>query len=74
MKSVVIIEGSRVLSLLFYFPANGLTNPDVFQPKTICIPRGIIPKNVCYLGLTVLEELRNKHTDSLDILLLLYSD
>ena len=28
-----------------YFPANGSTNPDVFQPKTFLISRGIIPQN-----------------------------
>ena len=55
--------------VLFYFPANGSTNPDVFQPKTFCIPRGIIPQNFSSLGFAVSEELGNKHpnrqTDSL---------
>ena len=61
MKSIVIKEGSTVPALVFYFPANGSTNPDGFGPKTICTPRGIIPQNFCLLGLTVLEELGNKH-------------
>ena len=42
-----------------YFPANGSTNPDVFQPKTFSIPRGIIPQNFSQLGLAVAEELGN---------------
>ena len=48
-----------------YFPADGSTNPDVFQPKTFPIPRGIIPQNFSSLGFTVLEELGNKQTHSL---------
>ena len=58
-----------------YFPANGSTNPDVFQPKTFPIPRGIIPQNFSLLGFTVSEELGNKQTNSLtDRLALLQSD
>ena len=45
-----------------YFPANGLTNLDVFQPKTFPIPWGIIPQNFSSLGFAVSEELRNKQT------------
>ena len=45
-----------------YIPANGSTNPDVFQPKTFSIPRGIIPQNFSSLGFAVLEELRNIQT------------
>ena len=45
-----------------YFPANGLTNPDVFQPKTFSIPRGIIPQNFSSLGFAVSQELGNKQT------------
>ena len=38
-------------------------------------PRAIIPQNFRPLGFVILEELRNKHTDSLtDILLLLKID
>ena len=52
-----------------YFPANGSTNPDVFQPKTFSIPMGIIPQNFRSLGFAVSEDLGNKHpntqTDSL---------
>ena len=48
-----------------YFPANGSTNPDVFQPKTFSIPRGIIPQNFSSLGFAVLEELGNKQTNTL---------
>ena len=55
--------------VFFYFPANGQTNPDVFQPKTFCIPRGIIPQNFSSLGFAVSEELGNiqthTHTNSL---------
>ena len=47
----------------------GLMNPDVFQPKTFLIPRGIIPQNFRSLGFAVSEELgnkqTNKHTNSL---------
>ena len=46
-----------------YFPANGLTNPDVFKSKTFSIPRGIIPQNFSLLGFAVSEELGNKRTD-----------
>ena len=46
------------------FPANGSTNPDVFQPKTFSIPRGIIPQNFSLLGFAVLEELGNKQTNN----------
>ena len=42
-----------------YFPANGQTNPDVFEPKTFPIPRGIIPQNFSSLGFAVSEELGN---------------
>ena len=65
MKSVVITEGSSVHALFFYFPANGSTNPVVFQPKPFCIPRGIIPQNLSSLGFALLEELGNKQTDRL---------
>ena len=65
MKSVVIIECSTEHTLfLFYFPANGSTNLDVFYPKTICTPRGIISQNFSSLGLIVSEELGNKHTST----------
>ena len=47
-----------------YFPANGSMNPDVFQPKTFCIPRGIIPQNFRSLGFAVSEELGNKQTNN----------
>ena len=46
-----------------YFPDNGSTNPDVFQPKTFLIPRGIIPQNFSSLGFAVSEELGNKQTN-----------
>ena len=36
---------ARVQHSTRYFPADGSTNPDVFQPKTLCIRRGIIPQN-----------------------------
>ena len=52
-------------SFIFYFPANGLMNLDVFQPKTFCIPRGILPQNLSLLGFAVLEELGNKQTNRL---------
>ena len=45
-----------------YFLANGSTNPDVFQPKTFPIPRGIFPQNFILLGFAVSEELGNKQT------------
>ena len=48
-----------------YFPANGSTNPDVFQPKTFPIPRGIIPQNFSSLGFAVSEELGNIQTHKL---------
>ena len=64
MKSVVIREGSRVHALVFfYFPANGLTNLDVFKPKTIGTLKGIIPQNFSSLGFAVLKALGNKQTD-----------
>ena len=46
-----------------YFPANGSTNPDVFQPKTFPILRGIIPQNFRSLGFAVSEQLGNIQTD-----------
>ena len=49
----------------FYFPADGSTNPDVFQPKTFSLPREIVPQNVSSLGFTVSEELGNIQTDTL---------
>ena len=48
-----------------FFPAIGLTIPDVFQLKTFLIPRGIIPQKINSSGLFVSEELGNKHTNSL---------
>ena len=33
-----------------YFAANGSANPDIFQPKPLCIPRGIIPQNFSSIG------------------------
>ena len=61
---MVIIEGSRVHALVYFcFHANGLTNPNVFKPKTFCIPREIIPQNFSSSGLVVLEELGNKQTN-----------
>ena len=69
MKSVVIIEGSTVLALVFfYFPANGSTNPDVFRPTTF--PRGIIPQNFSSSGLVVSEDIRYKQMNSLTDMLL----
>ena len=63
MKSMVIIEGSRVHALVFfYFPADCLPDLDVFYPKTFCIQRGIIPENFRSLGFAVSEELGNKQT------------
>ena len=64
--SVVIIGWCSTVqyTLFFYFPANGLTNPDVFYPKTFCIPRGIIPQNFSLLGFAVWEELGNKHPNT----------
>ena len=50
-------------SIFFYFPANGLTNPDVFQPKTFLIPREIITQKFSSSGLVVSEELGNKQTN-----------
>ena len=47
----------------YYFPANGSTNPDIFQPKTFPMPRGIIPHNFRSLGFAVSEELGNKLTN-----------
>ena len=49
-------------ALFFYFPANGSMNPEVFQPKTFLIQRGIIPHNFSSLWLAVSEELGNKQT------------
>ena len=46
-----------------YFPANGSTYPDVFQPKTFLIPRGIIPQNYSLLGFAILEKLGKKQID-----------
>ena len=68
MKSVVIIEGAGALYTLqffFYIPANGSTNPNVFQPKTFPIPSGIIPQNFSSLGFAVSEELGNIQTQRL---------
>ena len=47
----------------FYFPANGSKNPDVFQPKTIFTPIGIIPQNFSSLGFAVSEKLTDKQTN-----------
>ena len=50
--------------VFFYFPANGSTDPDVFQPKTFLILREIIPQNFSSLGFAVSEELQtNKQTN-----------
>ena len=62
-----------------YFPANGSTNPDVFQPQPFSILRGIIPQNFSSLGFAVSEELGNIQTDKqthslTDRLALLQSD
>ena len=44
MKSLVIIEGSRVHALVFlYVPANGLTNSDVFLAQNLLHPKGNHP-------------------------------
>ena len=60
-------ECSTVHALvILYFPANGLTNQEDFQPKTICTPRAIIPQNFSSLGFSVLEELGNKQTHRLN--------
>ena len=60
-----------IVSVFFGFPANGWTNPEVFQPKAIRIPRKIFPQNFSSLGLTVLEELGNKQTEKLTVLMFL---
>jgi len=66
MKSEVIIEGRREhILVFFYFPINGLTNPEVFLPKTFWIPRRIIPQNFSSSGLVSFEELGNKQINSL---------
>ena len=46
-----------------YFPANVSTNPDVLQPKTFSIPRGIIPQNISSLRFAVSEEFGKIQTD-----------
>ena len=59
------------------YPANGSTNPDVFQPKTFSIPRGIIPQISARWGCRFggVGEQTYKQTDRLtDILLLSQSD
>ena len=53
---------ARVQHYTRYFPANGLTNLDVFLPKTFFIQRGIIPQNFSSLGFAVSEELGNEQT------------
>ena len=45
-------------SSFFYFPANGSTNPDAFQPETFSIPQ-----NFSSSGLVVSEEFGNKHAN-----------
>ena len=50
--------------VFFYFPANGLTNPDDFYPKTFSIPRGIIPQIFSSLGFAVSDD-SDKQTDKL---------
>ena len=57
------IKIALYLQALAYFPANGSKNPDVFWPKTFCIPRGIIPQNFSSSGLVVSQELWNKQTN-----------
>ena len=59
MKSIVIVECSTVHALVyFYFPANGLMNPDFFSPKTSAPPgeSSLKIKNFGSLGLAVSEE------------------
>ena len=45
-------------SFFLNFPDNGLTNPDVFKPKTFCIPWGIIPQNFNSLGFAELGNIQ----------------
>ena len=61
----VHLLNARVQHCTRYFLANGLTNPDIFQPKTFLILREIIPQNFSSLGFAVSEELGNKQKNSL---------
>ena len=47
----------------FWFFGKRFVNPDFFQSKTICIPRGIIPKNFSSLGLAMLKQIENKQSN-----------
>ena len=60
--SGVLVHAKGGLNTLYFFLffADGSTNTDVFQPKTFCIPRGVIPQNFSSSDLVVLEELGNK--------------
>ena len=51
------MNGASVISFILNFT-------DVFQPKTICTPMGIIPRKFNSLGLAVLEVIANKQTKS----------
>ena len=61
-KDVHLLK-ARVQHCTRYFLANGLTNPDIFQPKTFLILREIIPQNFSLLGFADLEKLGNKQTN-----------
>ena len=70
MKGMVIIEGALDTLYFFYFSANGSTNPDVFEPKTFSIPRGIIPQNFQVIRIRRFVGVREQTNTLTDILLL----
>ena len=76
MKSVVIIEGSRVHALVFFnFPANGLANPDVFLAQNLLHPKGNHPSKfqlIRFSRFGGVREQTNKQTDKLTHCILFY--
>ena len=65
MKIVVIIEGSTVQALVFFFfILLTVRQIRMFFSLKPSACREIIPQNFCSLGLTVSEELGNKQTNT----------
>ena len=54
---------ASIVRFFWFFGKRFVESRSFFQSKTICIPRGIIPKNFSSLGLAMLKEIENKQSN-----------
>ena len=60
----VHLLSARVQHCTRYFPANGLTNPDIFQPKNVLIPKSFLKISACWASPIWRSQVTNKQIDT----------